>query len=434
MAFGINTTNVANLRALVPGALMDEHATGAVRGIYHADTGVLNVLAPHTPQWEQADEVGYIYDTLDDAPDWARKAVDHAKPIKGQDLLALIKGEGSEKKAEVPPVDNTACIDARTEGEAAFCLYWTDDAEPELACVGPRGIYRVKRYDLHRDVFSRNTGILETDLMASKRVAVFGCGSVGSLVVLELARAGVGNFLLVDSDVCEYHNICRHQCGVEDVGRFKVDAVRDRILSINPAAEVEVARTTAEQVSKVTFDQWIVSGETLLVGCADGRAADAYGNSLAVMYQVPYLSIGFWERAFAGEIFYWLPGRNQPCYRCALGTGADGISQRVEANHHIYSDRTDLAEVNFEPGISIDINFVTIIGIKLALDILNEGNPRFTQRLLPHLTQYTLVCNTNNPAIGGEMAEIFSYPLQVTTSLMVGFRDDCPPCTYEREI
>ena len=251
-------------------------------------------------------------------------------------------------------------------------------------------------------------------------------------VLVELARAGVGNFLLVDADIFEYHNICRHQCGVEDVGRYKVVAVRDRILAINPCAHVETARTTAEQVAKDVFDRWIVPGETLLMGCADGRAADAYGNSIAVLYQVPYLSIGFWERAFAGEIFYWLPGRREPCYRCALGAGEDGISQRVEANHHIYSDQADLAAVNFEPGISIDINFVTIIGIKLALDILNEGNPRFTQRLLPHLTQYTLVCNTNDPAVGGEMAEIFSYPLQVTTSLMVGFRDDCPPCTFER--
>lgn len=428
MAF--STTAATTLRALVPGSLIDARATGAVRGIYHAETGVLNVLAPGTPHAERAREVGRIYPTLADAPAWARDLDRRTRPASKQDLLALIKGAGpAEEEADAPHVDDAPVAHEEPQG---FCLYWTDTAEPELVCVGPGGRYAVERYDLHRDVFSRNTGILETDLMAAKRVAVLGCGSVGSLVVLELARAGVGNFLLVDADIFEYHNICRHQCGVEDVGRYKVDAVRDRILAINPCAHVETARTTAEQVAKDVFDRWIVPGETLLMGCADGRAADAYGNSIAVLYQVPYLSIGFWERAFAGEIFYWLPGRREPCYRCALGAGEDGISQRVEANHHIYSDQADLAAVNFEPGISIDINFVTIIGIKLALDILNEGNPRFTQRLLPHLTQYTLVCNTNDPAVGGEMAEIFSYPLQVTTSLMVGFRDGCPPCTYER--
>ena len=69
----------------------------------------------------------------------------------------------------------------------------------------------------------------------------------------------------------------------------------------------------------------------------------------------------------------------------------------------------------------------------VALDILNEGNPRFTQRLLPSLTQYTLVCNTNDPAVGGPMAEIFSYPLQVTTSIKVGYGAECPPCRYAPE-
>ncbi len=54
--------------------------------------------------------------------------------------------------------------------------------------------------------------------------------------------------------------------------------------------------------------------------------------------------------------------------------------------------------------------------------------------LLNNLQQYTLICNTSDPAIGGEMVEIFSYPLQVTTSLVVGFGKDCNgECNYEVE-
>ena len=67
----------------------------------------------------------------------------------------------------------------------------------------------------------------------------------------------------------------------------------------------------------------------------------------------------------------------------------------------------------------------------LLLDIFNIGNENYTPRLLPTLTQYTLVCNTNDPKIGGEMAEIFSYPLQVTTSLQAGHCASCPPCDFE---
>ena len=111
------------------------------------------------------------------------------------------------------------------------------------------------------------------------------------------------------------------------------------------------------------------------------------------------------------------------------------MSGRVETNnHHVYSNQVDIEKLKFEPGISVDINFITCIGIKLALDILNVTNATYIPRLLNDLQQYTLVCNTSNPQIGGEMVEIFSYPLQVTTSLKVNFGANCKDhlCRYEK--
>ena len=121
-----------------------------------------------------------------------------------------------------------------------------------------------------------------------------------------------------------------------------------------------------------------------------------------------------------------------PCYYCALGDGG-GISERAIANHHVYSMEENLELVKFEPGISVDIDFITTIGIKLILDILNKDENRYIPRLLNDLQQYTLVCNTSNPEIGGEMVEIFSYPLQVTTSLVVEYNKCCDGiCRYEK--
>lgn len=73
--------------------------------------------------------------------------------------------------------------------------------------------------------------------MNTKAALIVGCGSVGSLIALELARAGVCKFILVDSDTLEIHNICRHQLGFRDLGRYKVDAVADAIKNINPSAK-----------------------------------------------------------------------------------------------------------------------------------------------------------------------------------------------------
>lgn len=283
---------------------------------------------------------------------------------------------------------------------------------------------KYQTYNLYQNIFSRNSGILETGKMKNKRVVILGCGSVGSLVGMELARSGVGHFYLVDADIVEYHNLCRHQCGLDEVGNLKVLALKEKILNINPKANVQTFEGIVQNVPEKSFTDFCVPKETIFVGCADNRIADVYANRIASYFDASFISIGFWERAYAGEIFYHIPGKNMPCYTCALGDGGD-FSGRVEGNHHVYSMEENLEELRFEPGISVDINFITSVGIKLILDILNSTDDDYIPRLLGRLTQYTLICNTSNPKIGGDMVEIFSYPLQVTTSLKVNFGNKC---------
>jgi len=292
----------------------------------------------------------------------------------------------------------------------------------------------VSVYDLYTNVFSRNTGILETDKMKEKTAVIVGCGSVGSLVSLELARAGVGNFILIDADILEYHNICRHQCGIDDVGKYKTKCLKDKILKINPSAKIKLHICGVEEIPIVSWDESLHEDSTIIIGCGDNRASDVQSNRIASGYGVPFLSIGLWERAGAGEIFYWLPKKSMPCYGCALGDGG-GLSGRVNANsHHIYSNQEEIESIKFEPGISADISFVTLIGVKLAIDIINAKTEGYSPRLLNDLTQYTLICNTCNPEIGGKMLEIFSYPLQVTRSIRVQFRDCClNKCRWEKD-
>ena len=295
---------------------------------------------------------------------------------------------------------------------------------------------KVESYGLYQSIFSRNKGILETDTMSTKRAVILGCGSVGSLVSMELARAGVGHFLLADPDIIEYHNICRHQCGIEDVGDLKVNALERKLKNINPNIHIEKFEGIVQNLPKAMLDEFCVKGDTVFVGCADNRAADVYANRISIYYSSYFISIGFWERAYAGEIFYHIPDRNMPCYECALGDGGN-ISARAQANHHIYSNQEQTEGLKFEPGISVDINFITTIGIKIIIDMLNLTNNEYLPRVLDNLSQYTVVCNTCNPKIGGEMVDIFSYPLQITTSLVVGFgKEQCHEkcvCKYELE-
>ena len=285
-------------------------------------------------------------------------------------------------------------------------------------------------YDLEVDLTSRHVGLLETAAMRQSGVIICGCGSVGSLAALDLARSGLGRFLLVDDDILSIENLCRHQCSIADVGRHKVDAVADRIRQINPYAEVITASCALEHLDPTVIAEFCECN-ALFLACADSRRADRYAARLAVALQQPFLSIGLWERAFAGELFFWQPGRSLPCYSCAFAGLDPSLTARPQTARSTYSTDSALQGLTFQPGLAVDIALVTQVGLKLALDLLNHGRDGYVPRLLQELTQYTLVCNSNDPRLGGEPAEIFSYPLQVTSSIGVsgaGGSKQCACC------
>ena len=77
-------------------------------------------------------------------------------------------------------------------------------------------------------------------LLEKCKVAVFGLGGVGGQAVEALARSNIGNFVLIDDDVVNKSNINRQIIATKDsVGRKKTELFKERILAINPKANVE---------------------------------------------------------------------------------------------------------------------------------------------------------------------------------------------------
>lgn len=77
--------------------------------------------------------------------------------------------------------------------------------------------------------------------LQNAHIAVFGVGGVGGYVVEALARSGVGKFDLIDNDTVALSNINRQIIATHSsVGKYKVDVMKERILDINPDAEVTV--------------------------------------------------------------------------------------------------------------------------------------------------------------------------------------------------
>lgn len=100
-------------------------------------------------------------------------------------------------------------------------------------------------------------------------VAVFGIGGVGGHAAEALARSGIGRFLLVDHDRVAVSNLNRQLIATWDtIGKYKTEAMKERILSINPQAVVETRESfylpeNADDFLLETYDYVIDAVDTV---------------------------------------------------------------------------------------------------------------------------------------------------------------------------
>ena len=123
-----------------------------------------------------------------------------------------------------------------------------------------------------KDIFQRSELLLGSEAMeriAEKRVIVFGVGGVGSWCAESLVRSGIKHLTIVDSDSVCASNINRQlMATTQTIGQVKVDVLRERLLSINPAAEITALHQfftaeTADSFNLESYDYIIDAIDTL---------------------------------------------------------------------------------------------------------------------------------------------------------------------------
>ena len=103
--------------------------------------------------------------------------------------------------------------------------------------------------------------------LKNSKVAIFGIGGVGSFVVEGLVRAGVENFVLIDDDKICLTNLNRQIIATrKTIGKYKADVAKERILEINPNANVEVYKEFYMPDSKTNI---IKKELSYVVDCVD---------------------------------------------------------------------------------------------------------------------------------------------------------------------
>ena len=115
---------------------------------------------------------------------------------------------------------------------------------------------------IEQAIFRRAELLLGDEAMsriAEKRVIIFGVGGVGSWCAESLVRSGIRKLTIVDSDCVSVTNINRQlMATTKTVGQVKVDALKERLLTINPSAEITALQQVfnAETASQFGLEEY----------------------------------------------------------------------------------------------------------------------------------------------------------------------------------
>ena len=124
--------------------------------------------------------------------------------------------------------------------------------------------------DNEKAIFHRSALLLGPDVIESigdKRVILFGVGGVGSWCAEGLVRSGVRHLTIVDSDRVSITNVNRQlPATTKTVGQVKVEVLRERLLEINPEAEIVALQKI---YSEETREEFALSSYDYIIDAVD---------------------------------------------------------------------------------------------------------------------------------------------------------------------
>lgn len=224
--------------------------------------------------------------------------------------------------------------------------------------------------------FDRIQHLISPDDLHDKIVVQVGVGSGGAPVNEHLTMNGVHRWTLFDPDTYDEINLVKHPRPRSDIGNLKVDNQMKWILDRNPDAEV---KTVAEDVLKSPHFREAVKAADVVLCCTDTQETRLFVNTVAVEERRPCVTASVFRRGFGGEIYAYVPSMSG-CFNCMLrvaeeqgwnlGESVDLLPVEEEAIYGL--NRKDFRA----SGLSMDIQTISILQARIALDILLAGTDR----------------------------------------------------------
>lgn len=219
----------------------------------------------------------------------------------------------------------------------------------------------------------------ELAALRTKKIALFGVGSLGAPAALEFARSGVGELRVLDGDHVEAGPTVRWPFGLRDVGRNKVDVVDDFVREHYPYTKVRAVTHELGQPAALgrKADQHVLeemlSGVDAVVDATANLNVQRMLSELALERKIPYVMVEARYGGWGGVVFRQSPEPGAACWYClqhALQPGG-GLDNAPAAPTEGVQPR-GCGDVTFT-GTGFDMTTIALDAVRRAIGSLCSG-------------------------------------------------------------
>ncbi|CCC86214.1 uncharacterized protein y4oA (plasmid) [Paenibacillus polymyxa M1] len=267
-----------------------------------------------------------------------------------------------------------------------FRFVRTGEASP-LLDLGPLDVQELRdRIDLYdvEAIFTedmteekfhiRNRGRVSRKDLKDQKITFFGLGALGSTLVLQFSKAGVGYLNLFDKDMVHAHNLVRHQASLSWITMPKTRALRGMVAEQNPF--VFAREWPPCSVYLLDNESWrVLSGcQTAISSIADDNV-EAYMNELAISENTTMYYVRALRGGKAARIFRVIPGTDA-CKECLAHYFAEGHPDFIDIpEDSALPVITNECNNPIRPASAADLELISSLTSRLVLEELQKETP-----------------------------------------------------------
>lgn len=310
------------------------------------------------------------------------------QPIKSipqteKDILGMINGTFTKEANQYIstfPSKPIIVVSFPLNGERMMFAWghkaWSDGFRPSASfqtrLLRDFPLERVGLIRLDKERILKRGGADKLSLSNNLSIGMIGCGSIGSQMVMSLAKCGVDKFCLIDPDLLNPENVARHLCGMVEAANKppKVSAVKKKI--INHFPDIDCVEYQGDVLDLLQREEIDLNIYDLLIVATANMAAERRINELVRKKIIRSKVVFVWlePHGVGGHILYVDPSEGG-CYKCCFNLKGEFLYSIAALGQQL-DKRECGCQSTFWPYSSLDVEQFVAICTKKIFDMLEN--------------------------------------------------------------